>query len=92
MEVLDFKRFSIDKTQEDLFEFIAQSVAEFIKERKITKKLPVGFPFSFPVKQESLISGKLIRLTRGYKATGVEGKDVVQLLKAAFDRRGVSTH
>ena len=77
-------------SQEVLFDFIANSVAKFIKDRKITKKLPLGFTFSFPVKQESLISGRLIRWTKDFKATGAEGEDVVQLLKAAFDRRGVS--
>ena len=88
------KLFIDDKTkqssQEVLFDFIANSVAKFIKDRKIMKKLPLGFTFSFPVKQESLISGKLIRWTKDFKATGAEGEDVVQLLKAAFDRRGVS--
>lgn len=78
-------------SQEILFDFIADSVAKFIKDRKITKKLPLGFTFSFPVKQDSLVSGKLIRWTKDFKATGAEGEDVVQLLKAAFDRRGVST-
>ena len=88
------KLFIDDKTkqssQEVLFDFIADSVSKFIKDRKITKKLPLGFTFSFPVKQESLISGRLIRWTKDFKATGAEGEDVVQLLKDAFDRRGVS--
>lgn len=91
----DFEKLFIDdktkqSSQEVLFDFIADCVAKFIKDRKITKKLPLGFTFSFPVKQESLISGKLIRWTKDFKATGAEGEDVVQLLKAAFDRRGVS--
>ena len=80
------KNFSINKLQEDLFNFTAKCVAEFTKEKAITKKLPVGFAFSFPVKQENLTSGKLLRWTKGYKATGAEHKDVVQLLKAAFDK------
>ena len=41
-------------TQEKLFDFIAQCVADFNKEQKITTKLPLGFTFSFPVKQHSL--------------------------------------
>ena len=77
-------------TQEILFNFIAQSIADFIKEQNITTKLPLGFTFSFPVKQHSLTSGDLIRWTKDYKATGAVGKDVVQLLKEAFIRRGVS--
>lgn len=78
-------------TQEVLFDFIAKSVADFMEEQKITSKLPLGFTFSFPVQQHSLISGSLIRWTKDFSATGAEGKDVVQLLRDAFVRRGVST-
>ena len=77
-------------TQEKLFDFIAQCVADFNKEQKITTKLPLGFTFSFPVKQHSLTSGDLIRWTKDFTATGAVGKNVVQLLKEAFVRRGVS--
>ena len=85
-----------DKTkqssQEVLFDFIAESAANFIKDRNITKKLPLAFTFSFPVKQESLTSGKLICWTKEYMATGAVGEDVVKLLKDAFKRKGVSIH
>jgi hexokinase len=77
-------------TQEVLFDFIAKSVSEFIKERNIAAALPLGFTFSFPVAQTSLISGTLIRWTKDFSATGAVGKDVVQLLREAFVRRGVS--
>lgn len=76
-------------TQEKLFDFIAQCVADFIKEQNITAKLPLGFTFSFPVKQHSLTSGDLIRWTKDFTASGAVGKNVVHLLKEAFDRRGV---
>ena len=78
-------------SQKILFDFIAESVAKFKKKREITEKLPTGFIFPFPVKQERLISGKLIRWTKGYEVTGAVGEDVVQLLKDAFKRR-VSIH
>ena len=77
-------------TQEVLFDFIAKSVSDFMKEQNITRKLPLGFTFSFPVHQTSLISGTLIRWTKDFSATGAERKDVVQLLKDAFIRQGVS--
>ena len=77
-------------TQEILFDFIAKSVADFMKEQNITTKLPLGFTFSFPVDQKSLISGTLIRWTKDFSATGAVGKDVVQLLRQAFIRQGVS--
>ena len=76
-------------TQEILFDFIAKSVAEFIEEQKISSKLPLGFTFSFPVDQKSLISGNLIRWTKDFSATGAVGEDVVKLLRDAFVRRGV---
>ena len=77
-------------SQDVLFDFIANSVAKFIKDKNVTEKLPVGFTFSFPVKQESLNSGELICWVKGYNASGAKGKDVVQLLKDAFNRRRVS--
>ena len=44
--------------------------------------------FSFPCKQEGLAVGKLTQWTKGFKCEGVEGRDVVQLLKEALMRRG----
>ena len=78
-------------TAEILFDFIAKCVAEFVQKQGITKKLPLGFTFSFPVYQRSLTSGSLIRWTKDFTATGVVGEDVVLLLKKAFDKRGVCT-
>lgn len=74
-------------SQEVLFDFIAKSVAKFIKDKKLQNKLRVGFAFSFPVEQESLRSGKLIRWGKGYSVDGAKGKNVVQLLEEAFDRK-----
>lgn len=51
--------------------------------------IPLGFTFSFPVKQEGLNKGTLIKWTKGFHATGVVGKDVVQMLNEAFQRRQV---
>ena len=43
---------------------------------------------SFPCKQEGLAVGKLTNWTKGFKCSGVEGEDVVSLLKQALQRRG----
>ena len=43
---------------------------------------------SFPCKQEGLAVGRLVRWTKGFQCSGVEGEDVVQLLKQAIERRG----
>ena len=74
-------------TQDELFDFIADSVAEFSKNQKITTKLPLGFTFSFPVLQTSLTSGTLIRWTKDFSASGAVGEDVVRLLREAFSRK-----
>lgn len=54
------------------------------------EKLPLGFTFSFPLQQLGLTKGILSRWTKGFNCEGVEGEDVVRLLKEAIARRGVS--
>lgn len=51
--------------------------------------IPLGFTFSFPCKQEGLTSARLVNWTKGFKCTGVEGEDVVELLKNALRKRNV---
>lgn len=75
-----------------LFDYIAGCISLFVKKNRISDtSLPLGFTFSFPVKQLSLTSGLLIRWTKGFTATGVENEDVVKLLQEAMVRNGVST-
>lgn len=74
-------------TQQQLFDFIANSVAQFCETQKLATSLPLGFTFSFPVHQTSLTSGKLIRWTKDFSASGAVGEDVVRLLKEAFLRK-----
>jgi hexokinase len=52
-------------------------------------RLPLGFTFSFPCKQEGLSVGRLTTWTKGFKCAGVEGEDVVQLLKEALGNRTI---
>lgn len=76
-------------TGEMLFDHIALCMAEFLKRiGKEEAKLPVGFTFSFPCHQTEIDSAKLITWTKGFSAEGVEGRDVVTLLREAIDRRG----
>ena len=94
MKDLDSAEYTIPKakiiqTQEVLFDFVAEHVVQFIKDRKITRKLPMGFTFSFPVLNTSLTSGTLVRWTKCFDADGAVGEDPVRLLKEAFDRKGV---
>ncbi|XP_059471218.1 hexokinase type 2 isoform X2 [Neocloeon triangulifer] len=72
-----------------LFDHIAECLADFMKEYDVYKeKLPLGFTFSFPCVQEGLTKARLSTWTKGFKCEGVEGNDVVQLLKDAIARRG----
>ncbi|CAJ0949606.1 unnamed protein product, partial [Mesorhabditis belari] len=77
-------------TGEELFDYIAKCIAEFMKEHGLTKSksLPLGFTFSFACKQDGLASARLIAWTKGFKASGVENEDVAELLRSACQRRG----
>ena len=46
--------------------------------------LDLGFTFSFPINQEGLSKGTLIRWTKGFDVKNVIGKDVVALLNNAM--------
>lgn len=76
---------------EALFDFIAGCVREFLAKNRISlrKKYQLAFTFSFPVEQTGLAAGKLIIWTKGFSASGVEGKDVVRLLDDALWRSGL---
>jgi len=80
-------------TAEELFNFIALSVQDFILSEKLDgSRVDIGFTFSFPVKQTGVASGSLIQWTKGFTTSGVEGHDVVQLLTEAFVRNNVNAH
>ena len=73
-----------------LFDYIASCIAGFVREHHLeTKSLPLGFTFSFPCRQEGLAVGKLVTWSKGFKCSGVEGKDVVALLHEAIKRNSV---
>lgn len=72
-----------------LFDHIAECLANFMEKLNIKdKKLPLGFTFSFPCYQTKLDESILVNWTKGFKACGVEGKDVVTLLRKAIKKRG----
>lgn len=77
-------------TKQELFDFIAESMANFIKKHSIKRQLPLGFTFSFPVAQTSLTSGTLKEWTKDFDASGAVGRDVVEMLQEAIGRRQVS--
>lgn len=79
----------------ELFDYIAESVGNFMsaqntdKKRDPAEQIYLGFTFSFPVEQTALDRGTLITWTKGFTASGAAGKDVVQLLQDALDRKQV---
>uniref|UniRef100_A0A9J8BZR8 Hexokinase-2 n=1 Tax=Cyprinus carpio carpio TaxID=630221 RepID=A0A9J8BZR8_CYPCA len=73
----------------ELFNHIAECLANFLEKLGIKdKKLPLGFTFSFPCQQTKLDESILVCWTKGFKASGVEGRDVVGLLRKAIKNRG----
>ncbi|MEJ1286594.1 hexokinase 2 [Cricetulus griseus] len=72
-----------------LFDHIAECLANFMDKLQIkAKKLPLGFTFSFPCHQTKLDESFLVSWTKGFKSSGVEGRDVVDLIRQAIRRRG----
>ncbi|KAM6432052.1 hexokinase-2-like [Liasis olivaceus] len=72
-----------------LFDYIAECLANFMEQLQIKdRKLPLGFTFSFPCHQTKLDESILDTWTKGFKCSGVEGKDVVALLRKAIRKRG----
>ncbi|XP_055503278.1 hexokinase HKDC1-like isoform X2 [Leucoraja erinacea] len=76
-------------TGEELFDYIVECIVEFLDYMGMKcAQLHVGFTFSFPCVQHQLDEGILVSWTKGFKATDVEGHDVVALLKEAVKRQG----
>ncbi|KAM3830577.1 hexokinase-2-like isoform 2-T2 [Vipera latastei] len=72
-----------------LFDYIADCLANFMEQLQMkNRKLPLGFTFSFPCHQTKLDESFLDTWTKGFKCSGVEGKDVVSLLRKAIKKRG----
>jgi len=72
------------------FDFIAGSIKDFlVKHKELGKTRKLGFTFSFPVRQTGIASGELVYWTKGFKASGIVGKDIVGLLEKALNRKGI---
>ncbi|XP_056150134.1 hexokinase-2 isoform X2 [Lampris incognitus] len=75
-------------TGEELFDHVVCCMADFLEYMSMKgATLPLGFTFSFPCHQSKLDQGILLKWTKGFKASGCEGEDVVRLLKDAVHRR-----
>lgn len=89
-EKFALKKKHITGRGEELFDFIADCIKRFMQKHNINpdREHKVGFTFSFPMKKTSVASGVLLGWTKGFKASGVEGKDVVKLLNQSLERKG----
>jgi hexokinase len=77
-------------TGTQLFDHIAKCLAGFMYAENLVvgnKEYPLGYTFSFPCIQKGLASAYLERWTKGFDCSGVIGKDVVQMLQDAINRR-----
>jgi hexokinase len=90
------KLFKVDEsiktaTAEELWDFVADSVKEFLEEHGLgrdgEKALPLGFTFSYPAAQERIDHGVLQTWTKGFDIKGVEGEDVAEQLRRAMKAR-----
>ncbi|KAJ8446875.1 hypothetical protein Cgig2_016185 [Carnegiea gigantea] len=86
-------------TSEDLFDFIATSLKEFVEKEDnkdsdcfSVRRRELGFTFSFPVKQTSVSSGILMKWTKGFLIRDMVGKDVCECLQQAFTKKGLAMH
>uniref|UniRef100_A0A665UB32 Hexokinase-2 n=1 Tax=Echeneis naucrates TaxID=173247 RepID=A0A665UB32_ECHNA len=88
-QIYDTPEDIIHGTGARLFDHVAECLGDFMEKHNIKdKKLPVGFTFSFPCQQNKLDEGYLLTWTKHFRASGVEGMDVVQLLNKAIKKRG----
>ena len=76
---------------EALFDFLADGVLLFLEKHgyNLRQNHDLAFTFSFPVEQSAINVGILLNWTKGFTAFGVEGKDVVALLREALVRKNI---
>ncbi|KAL1356564.1 hypothetical protein HN51_008563 [Arachis hypogaea] len=82
-------------SSDELFDFIATSLAKFISSEPEEFHPPpgrqreLGFTFSFPVRQTSIASGTLIKWTKGFNIEDMVGEDVVGRLTKSLEKIGL---
>ncbi|OTB13594.1 hypothetical protein K445DRAFT_64313 [Daldinia sp. EC12] len=76
-----------------LWDFIADSLDEFIKSHRLTEnrndRLPLGFCFSYPASQECIDHGILKTWTKGFDIDGVEGENAAAQLRDVLAERNL---
>lgn len=74
-------------SSDQLFDYLARKIVDFLTRMGLADtKVKAGFTFSFPCELTSIRSATLLQWTKGFKASGAEGQDIVALLQAAIGR------
>lgn len=79
-------------TGKDLFEHLALITHQFLNKHhkdRLDDEWKMGFTFSYPVDQESLRSGRLIRWTKGFQMADTVGQDVVEMFQQELNDIGL---
>ncbi|KAL2926301.1 Hexokinase-2 [Bienertia sinuspersici] len=81
----------------ELFDYIAEKVSHVFELENNSdfdilpgRKRELGFTFSFPVHQTRIDSGTLLNWTKDYDVQDSIGKDMVEELKAALEKRAIN--
>lgn len=81
-------------TADELWGLIADSLGDFLVKHDLKgaddEPLPLGFTFSYPVRQDYIDRGTLVTWTKGFDIKGIEGEDVVIQLGDAIAKRGLN--
>lgn len=86
-DLQSFINFLADNVEKFLNETHSDFLKDSIESYSDSKRMKMGFTFSFPQKQTSINRGTLIRWTKGFDIEEAEGKDVALELQKEFDRR-----
>ena len=78
---------SNQSTADQLFDFIALQLKTIAKP---DTNYTLGHTFSFPTLQTSLNTGTLIHWTKEIETTGMDGRDITELLNAALVRQNLT--
>lgn len=73
---------------ERVFDWIAAAVARVVA-GKTAESLPLGFVYSFPARLEAIDRAFALAGTKGWRLSGLIGREVVTILQAALVRRGL---
>ncbi|KAK0549995.1 hexokinase [Tilletia horrida] len=94
-------RLTEEQKQEDgqkLFDFCAECLDRFIKTHFgdgsdesviLEENIPLGFTFSYPMEQERINHGRLVRWTKGFGNPNTEGKDVAEMFRKSLEKFNV---